>query len=792
MIRNFIKTAIINMYRNKTYTLINIFGLSIGLACVMLITLYIKDEVSFDRFNINGPSIYRVVQDGHSPDGTTFKNGFSGGVEGVTFKQQIPEVKDFCRINGGGSVLVRKGGDVISEPVSYADKSIFKIFSFPLISGKPDAVLNNPNELVITEDMAKKYFGTDDAVGKTLQVNVSGKFSPFTVTGVAKNTPQNSTVHFNFLMPIESSLPKSYTPDDWFSSFLNTFVYIAPNAKPADVVRKMNFVFNQYAGKKMADYKKQFGQKLSFEFKLEPYYKVHLGEYGTGNGLRPTNKVDYSLILGGIAGFILFIACINFINLTLSRSLRRAKEIGIRKVNGSSRGQLIMQFMGESFILTLIASIIAVIILIICLPEFNGLANKNLQASYLVNSQSIAIFVLLIIINTFLSGFYPAVVLSGFKPVQTLYGKLKIGGHNYFGKSLVVVQFIVAVFLAIGTIVMLKQFNYLTNTDLGYKPQDIVDVQLPHDFASFKNDISKYPFIKDVSGQMAQFTSTYEDLFEAGDKKLPGTSFFGVDNEFLKEMNIPVIQGHTFNNMAGDTTEVLVNQSFIKAAGWQDSPIGKKIIQGKQEYTIIGEVRDFHSSSLTSKISPLVIEQLPKPTYSYALVKIDPNQKEKAVSAIQHEYKKLIADYPIQYNFLTDELADQYDSENKWKQIITISAVISIFISCLGLFGLATLSIEQRVKEIGVRKVLGAGIADISSILMINFLKLVFIAIVIASPLAWYAMNKWLQNYPYRIDMGWWVLVTAGLGSLIIACLTIGFQSIKAAVANPVKSLRSE
>jgi putative ABC transport system permease protein len=792
MIRNYIKTAFLNMYRNKTYTLINIFGLSIGLACVMLITLYIKDEVSFDRFNTNGASIYRIVQDGHSQDGSIYKNGFTGGVEGITFKQQIPEIKEFCRVNGGGSVLVKKGGDVISEPISYADKSIFSIFSFPLISGKPGSVLNDPNDLVITEGMAKKYFGDGDAVGKILQINVSGKFSPFIITGVAKNIPQNSTVHFSFLMPIESSLPKSYTPDDWFSMFLNTFVYIRPGVNPEEIVRKMNIVFNQQAGKTLAEYRKKFGQKLGVQFNLEAYYKVHLGEYGTGNGLRPSNKVDYSLILGGIAAFILFIACINFINLTLSRSLRRTKEIGIRKVNGSSRGQLIVQFMGESFLLTLIASLISVLILVACLPEFNELANKNLQAAYLLTWQSAVIFVVLIIVNTFLSGFYPAMVLSGFNPVQTLYGKLKIGGHNYFGKSLVVVQFVIAVFLAIGTIVMLKQFNYLINSDLGYQPQDIVDVQLPHDFPAFKSDLAKYPFIKDISGQMAPFTSMYADLFEVGDKKLTSTAFLSVDDAFLNELKIPVMQGHGFFNMAGDTTEVLVNQSFAKAAGWQDSPVGKKIKQGKQEFTVIGVVHDFHSSSLSYKINPLVIQQLPKPTYGDVLVKIDPNQKVKAIEAIQNEYKKLISDAPIQYNFLTDELADQYDSINKWKQIITISAVISIFISCLGLFGLATLSIEQRVKEIGVRKVLGASIANISRLLMTDFLKLVLIAIVIASPLAWYAMGKWLQDYPYRIRMGWWILVSAGLGALIIAGITIVFQSVKAALANPVKSLRSE
>jgi len=793
MLKNYLKTAFNNMFRNKTYTLINILGLSIGLTCVMLIVLYIQDEVSFDRFNANGPSIYRIVQDQHSPpDGALHKNGFTGGVEGVVFKQQIPEIKDFCRVNGGGSSLVRKGGDVISEPISYADKSIFSIFSFPLLSGDPKTALNNPDNVVITEDIAKKYFGNTNAVGKVLQINLDGKFTPVQVTAVAKNTPQNSTVHFKLLMNIERTLPKDYTAMDWFSCFLSSFVYLNPNVDPKAVENKMNIVFNRYAGKQMEAFNKKFDGKVGLAFKLERYYDVHLGEYGTGNGLRGTNSVNYSFILGGIAGFILFIACINFINLALSRSLRRGKEIGIRKVNGSTRGQLIVQFMGEAFIMTLLGSLIAIILLVICLPEFNDLADKNLQASYLLSWQSAGIFISLVIINTFLSGFYPALVLSGFNPVQTLYGKLKISSNNYLSKSLVVFQFVIAIFLLIGTIVMLRQFNYLTQSDLGYKPQDIVDVTLPHDFSTFKNDLLKYPFIKEIAGQNVPFTSVYATEFDVADKKFTSTAYFEIDNEFLKEVDIPVIQGHGFENLFGDTTEVLVNESFVQFAGWHDSPIGKKITEDKKELTVIGVTKDFHSTSLANKINPLVIMQLAKPTYGQALVKIDPNQKVQAINAIQKEYKKLIADSPCEYNFLTDELADQYYSEKKWKQIITISAVISIFISCMGLFGLATLSIEQRTKEIGVRKVLGASIASINRLFIMNFLKLVFVAIVIASPLAWLAMNKWLQNYPYRINMSVWILLSAGLGSLIIACVTIRVQSIKASMANPVKSLRSE
>ncbi|WP_299287208.1 ABC transporter permease [uncultured Mucilaginibacter sp.] len=796
MLKNYIKTAVNHMRRNKTYTAINIFGLSIGLACVMLIVLYIKDDLSFDRFQTNGAQIYRLVQDGHGPDGTEYKSGFTGGVQGETFKQEIPEIQEFCRINGGGEELVKKGGNIISEKMLYADKSFFKIFSFPLIKGNPKTALDQISNVVITTAIAKKYFGDQNPIGKTLQINQNGNFVPFIVSGVANETPYNSTVRFDFLLNIERTLPSKYTSLDWFNSFLNSFIYLKKGANPQVAEQKMAQVFNQYAGKLIAEMKKTYGEKAGSSYKLQPYYNIHLDkDYGTGNGITASSKIDFSYILGGIALFILFIACINFINLSLSSSLRRSKEIGIRKVNGSTRWQLILQFIGESFLLTLIASFIAITLVAICLPKFNQLADKNLQLSYLVNGQTLAVFILLILVNTLLAGFYPAVVLSGFNPVQTLYGKLKISSNNYLAKSLVVVQFVVAVFLAIGTIVMQKQFNLLINADLGYKPQNIVDVRFPQEkhpnFELFKSQLSKYSSIKEVSGQVTPFTGMTGMEFDVDGKKL-NTPFFEIDDQFLKELNIPIKQGRGFTTVAGDTTHCLINQFFAKAAGWKDSPIGHLIGENKHMYTVIGVTADFHNASLNSKIEPLLLKQPAAATYGQVLIKIDENQKVAALKAINTEFKKLVLDYPCTYNFLTDMLAGQYDQESRWKQIITIASVMSILISCLGLFGLATLAIEQRVKEIGIRKVLGATLTDITGILTVNFLTLVLIAVVIASPLAWYAMNKWLQNFPYRINLSLWVLILTGVGSLLIAFITISFQAVKAALANPVKSLRSE
>lgn len=798
MIKNYIKTAITNMMRNKVYTLINIFGLSIGLACVMLITLYVKDELSFDRFNSNGPRIYRLVMNGHNPDGSEMHNAFTGGVQGQTFKDQIPGIAALCRVSGGGESLVRKGSGLISEPMLYADKSIFSIFSFPLVKGDPATALSDPGSVVITSDIAKKYFGNQYPIGKVFQINTDGKFHPYVVSAVAKIPPLNSTIQFKFLLNIEPTLPKTYSTDDWFSSFLSTFIFIRPDADPKHVERQMAQVFDHNVGhtEEYLGLLKKF-PKAGVGFNLEPYFDVHLSKvYGTGNGLQPSSKADYSYILGGIALFILFIACINFINLSLSRAMRRSKEIGVRKVIGGSRKQLILQFMGESFIISFIGSILAILIVVICLPHFNELAGKNLQVSYLTNGQTIGLFLLILLANTLLACFYPALVLSNFKPVQTLYGKLKFNGNNYFGKSLVVLQFVVAIFLVIGTIVMQRQFSYLIGFDLGYKPQNIVDLQFPQDknpnYETFKNALLQHPAIKEVSGQLASFTSMYGTQYKSGDKDIQ-SSYFDVDNDFLSEMNIRLLSGHGFRRAAGDTTECLVNQEFVKKMGLTESAVGHVITQNKRSFTIIGVFSDFHSASLLDPaISPLVLDQTAKAQYNNVMIKIAGNQKEKALDVIRKEYRAIIPDYPFNYNFLTDELAQQYDSINKWKEIISIASIMSIIISCLGLFGLATLAIEQRVKEIGVRKVLGASVSQISSILTVNFLKLVFISIVIAAPLAWYAMSKLLEAYPYRVTMSFWVILIAGAGAILIAVITIGSQAVKVAMANPVKSLRSE
>lgn len=798
MLKNYFKTAWRNITRNKLFSAINITGLSIGLGCVMLIILYVQDEVSFDRFNENGQRIYQIVHHGRGPEGDEQKGSITGAVHAPMFKQEIPEIQEICRVNSS-SGLMKKGTEVISERGMYVDDSFFKVFTFPLVAGNTNTALAEPNNIVLTELLAKKYFGNTNAVGKTLQINVDGKFEPFVVTGVAKQPPLNSTIRFDYVMNITRTFQKQeWKANDWFNTWLNSFILLRPGADRALVEKKMDRVFNSYAGKLMVEFRKQYGNKMYIKYVLQPYLNIHLdkGNYYAGNGLTPNSKSDYSYILGGIALFILIIACINFVNLTLSRSLRRSKEIGIRKVSGSSRGMLIGQFMGESFLLTMLAFMLALVLVSVCLPFFNEVAEKQLQLSYLLNPQTILLFLGLIALNAILSGFYPALVLSGFNPVETLYGKFKIAGNNYLGKVLVVVQLSIAVFLAIGTIIMQKQFNFMLNRDLGYKPENIVNVYMPFNNNPgtdiFKSELGKYPFIKGVAAQNTAFNNFTGRQFKANNKDLFSTQFFDVDNNFINLMRMKLVSGRNFSSTS-DTVSCIVNESFVKAAGWKGSPIGETVTWNDKPREVIGVIKDFHSASLQSTIAPLLLDQGVKDNDYYVLVvKIDPAKKAEAIQTIQATYKKIVSDQPCNYAFLTDMLADQYKSEKRWKSIIGTASFISILISCMGLFGLATLSIEQRVKEIGVRKVLGASSAAIVRLLSLSYLKLVLISLVIASPAAWYLMHRWLQDFPYRINMNGWIIALAAAGSIVIVLFTVGSQSIRASMANPVKSLRNE
>src|SRR5436190_3428534 len=529
---------------------------------------------------------------------------------------------------------------------------------------------------------------------------------------------------------------------------------------------------------------------------FQPYLDMHLNTVlGASNGLTNASNPMYSYLLSGIALFVLLIACINFVNLTIARSVKRAKEIGIRKVMGGQRKQLIFQFLGESFFLCTVAFVLAIALVQLFLPLFNELTNKTLAISYLFDAKLIASYIALFIMTGLLAGFYPALVLSGYNPVQTLYSRFQIAGKNYLQKSLVVLQFTLASFLIIATYTIYAQFKLLTKTDLGYDDNNLVIVNKNGlkntDAAAFKNELLKNPNIVGVSVKNAGEWGT-------GTKNAVGSTVYfageTVDENYLPLLKIPLIAGRNFSTAfpADSVQSVIVNESFAKAANWKN-PVGETInILGSsnETYHVIGVVKDHHFASLTKKITPQLFNM--NGSYGTYYIRIKPNTAASSLKWIQKTYQQLCPMNPYAYVFKKDDNRKQYADVEKWKQIILFGAILTIFISCIGLFGLSVLSAEKRIKEIGIRKVLGTSVQHIATTLSTDFIKLVAVALIISSPLAYMAANKWLQNFPYRIEMSWWAFASAGILVMLIALFTVSFQSIRAAIANPVKSLRTE
>jgi putative ABC transport system permease protein len=750
------------------------------------------DEVSYDRFNVNAANIYHLVVDDKSPDGQVHKFSSTGDMPGPNFKRQLPEVQDFVRIQGG-TYTIKRGNEVFDQEALHVDSNFFSVFTFPMVYGKPQHALDDLHSIVLSEEAAEKYFGKGNPVGKTLDLKVDDKFQPFTVTAVTKKTPQNSSIKIKMLLPKKVN----HIDNQWNNFFENTFFVIKSGTNIKQLDAKMNKIFLTDAASQIKENADKFGDKNKRTFSLQPLLEMHTStDYPADNGLSDQSNPMYSYILSGIALFILAIACINFVNLTVARSLKRAKEIGIRKVVGGQRKQLIIQFLGESFILSFVAFVLAIVLVQFALPMFNTLANKALAFSYLLSFKLVAGYIAIFLLTGLLAGFYPALVLSGFNPVQTLYNRTQYVGKNYLSKGLVVLQFTLATFLIISTITIYSQFSYLMNFDLGYNDKNVVSITAwgidKTKMSLFKNELLKDPSTLGVTadqggrwGTIAHVNGNQQQIFDMKH----------VDEDYLPLFQVPIIKGRNFSKaMVSDSANsILVNEEFVKQAGWK-KPIGQIVdfFYNKKKYTVVGVVKDYHFLSLTEKLSPILYTMKPDYPWGNVFVKISDKNKAESLNRIQKEFRLLFPFIPYQYKFKDAEVAEQYDKEAKWKQIVTFGAVLTIFISCIGLFGLATLSAERRRKEIGIRKVLGASVEGIVRKLSTDFAKLVIIAAVIAVPAAWWAMHKWLENYPYRIDINAWIFVLAGASVLFIALVTVSYQAIKAAIANPVNSLRTE
>ncbi|MFI5154339.1 MAG: ABC transporter permease [Chitinophagales bacterium] len=798
MFQNYFKTAWRNILRNRIFSIIEISSLSIGLTVCMLILLYTKDEISFDRFHQNKSRIYRIVQTMQVGQDHSDKMGITMDPLGPAYAKDIPSIEKFVRINEF-ETTVKIGNQLFTEKPLFVDPDFFNVFSFTLIKGKADAVLRDLYSVVLSADYAKKYFGSGDPVGKTIQIKLFEDFENFTVSGVSENAPQNSSIRFDFLLPLEY-YNRNNLHDGWIGGSVNTFLLVRPKTDTGMLVRQMQSIFDQHTSDQIAQARKAQGISIRVIQGIQPITAIHLdSSIGTDNGIAGGSDRSYSYLLTGIAIFILIIACINFINLAVSQSLKRSKEIGVRKVMGGTRKQLMGQFLAESFVVSLIAFLFAIVMTALVLPIFNELANKKLSLSYLADANLYLGYLLLLLLTSFIAGFYPALVLSGFQPVKVLYSRQKLMGRNHFTRSLIVLQFALAIFLIIATIAVSGQLNYLSEKDLGYDSKNLVRIDLPFNknndnlIALLKQELLKDPAVLRVAARNRGRAITG---VKAEGKEIE-IDENAIDENFFPTFRIPIVAGRNFSaGSAFDSSQsVIVNESFIGKAGWSPGEaIGKQIhsMEGKEIYTIIGVIRDYHFLTLKQKISPQFFSMRNEEKYGQIWVKINGDQIPRTLGKLEQTLKKLSPFYPFELKFMEDINTRNYEDERRWKEIISIASALFIFISCVGLLGLVMLSVEQRTKEIGIRKVLGAAVARIVFLICREFLAIVSLSFVIAAPAGYIAVKSWLQNFAYRMNITWTIFALAALLILTLASITLGLQAIRAAMANPAKSLRTD
>jgi putative ABC transport system permease protein len=785
MIRSYFKIAVRNLIRHKGFSFLNISGLAIGMVCTLLILFWVQHELSYDHYNENGRNIYRILQHIQYSEIVTW--AINQGPLGPALKEEIPEIEEqarFCfsrwRMKYKGQVFVDSGG--------YTDPSLFKMFTLPFVEGDPDTALADPRSVVLTEQLAQKIFGDEEPLGKTIQVADQYDFK---VSGVLKNIPDNSHLNFEFLANMDFAKEVGRTVDYWKNSHFTTYVQLPESASLEEVNKKIyNFLD---AKPTLEDW-----EKLS----LQPLFKIHLAS-GIGYDAFGTGNAKYVVIFSVAALFILLIACINFMNLSTARSLLRSKEVGLRKVVGAFRGQLIRQFLGEAIFQALIAMVLAVGLGILLLPAFNQLARKSFEADMFLRPDTILSCLAVVLVTGVLAGCCPAFILSGFRPVAVLKGTAQsVGKGSVFRRILVVFQFSVAVILMVGSLVIYSQIHFMMNKDLGYDKENLVTLDLNENiqknYEAFKNELIGNPNILNVT--RVSGLPTYGYYFSNSrwnwegkdpDKDILFRANF-VDYDYLETLGVPILLGRAFSQDYGaDKMGILINETSQKAMDFDD-PIGKRVTLGEEnEFHIIGVVKDFHYVSLRTEIEPLILLLAPERSSSI-VVRIQSENTPRTLEFMGGVWERFAGDYAYDYRFLDERLDALYRSEERVGRIINIFTVLSIFVSCLGLFGLASFMALRRTKEIGIRKVLGATVSGIVALLTKEFSRWVLVANLFAWPVSYLAMNRWLKEFPYRADINLWLFLLTGLMTLMVALFTVSYQALRAALSNPADSLRYE
>jgi len=809
MLKNYLRVTWRNLVKNKVFSIINITGLAIGLACFLLITLYVTDELAYDRYNEKAERIYRVdaaIKFG----GNELNLAVSSDPMGATLKKDYPQVEEYTRVYASnGNKLIKKNNEFISEDeVAHADSTFFNVFTLPAISGDTKTALNEPNTVVITESTAKKYFDNVNAIGKVIETDEKEQYK---VTAVIKDMPRNS--HFKFDM-IFSMKNVNYQWGNFLSHNFHTYIVLK---KGADY-REFEKNFSQFTAKYILAQAKQLMEISSMEefeksgnklkYSLMPLTDIHLHSDLTGE-LGVNGNIQYVYIFSAIALFILLIACINFMNLSTARSANRAREVGIRKVLGTSRKELITQFLIESTVMAVISLILAIAVAYLILPTFNDIAGKSILLRDFFTGKAILFIILLPFIVGLLAGSYPAFFLSGFKPIQVLKGKLNMGSKSGGMRSgLVVFQFAISIFLIIGTIIIYKQINYIQHTKLGFNKDQVLIINgtdaLGNNADAFKNEVLQMPGVSSatMSGFLPVNSSRNDNSFSKDPvmdaKNALSMQTWRVDYDYIKTLGMEMQKGRNFSKDFGsDSTAVILNEAAARVLGYDD-PVGKKIYTStnpndpaaQESFSIIGVVKNFHYESLRDNIGPLCF--FLGRSRGATSFKVTAANIPTLLKQVESKWKTMAPGMPFSHRFMDDAFNNIYREEMRVGKLAMIFSLLAIFIACLGLFGLATFMAEQRTKEIGIRKVLGANVTGIVQLLSKDFLKLVIIAFCLSVPLAWWGMHKWLQDFAYRVDISWWVFVLAGITALFIALITVSLQAIRAALANPVKSLRTE
>jgi len=788
MFKNYLKTAFRSLIHNRVLSFITIVGFSIGLAFVILISVFIRNELSYDQFHSNKDSLYRITGIGVDDKGNVFKSGNTKAILAPLFTEEIAAIRRSCRIDGYNT-LIKKNSDVISATIAEVDSSFFEMFSFELLQGNNKAVLRAPDEAVITDETALKIFGSLNVIGKIIEVEKGNTFIAFRITGIAVKPSNNSTIFFDLVIPFHHSAADQ-TPEKLASSFVNTFVLTSEEINVNAVETGLSERYNEYTNKGQ-----QNKSLIRYNYHLQPITDMHLNdEFYVNTGLRNGSNKTYSYVLATIAIFILVIACINFINLTLVRAMKRSKEIGIRKVTGSTKSQLVFQFLTESLLISIFSLIPAILIMILLLPYLSAFVRMDIDPRIILDNFTIILVVGLMLLTGLLAGAYPALILSSFKPIQAISGKIKLSGKNLFSKILIVFQFILTVLLIICTLTMRQQFSYLSARNLGYNTDNTLVVKVPWKIQRkvlplLQDELSRSPAIRKTTITNWGMNRT---KFSVEGNTTDWCYYQPVDEAFTDFFHIRLLQGRNFFAAGvSDSSSCLVNRAFATSMRWKD-PIGKQIGYGNRTLTVVGVTVDYNIASLKQEVQPLVLLKRDTSQFGELYIKHEASQLANVLAFLNDASKKIDPWHKAEIIALKDLNADRYSEEKSWAAIIDFSSITCIILCCLGLFGLSSFNTIQRIKEIGIRKLLGANAGGIIILMTKEFMKLVVIASVIAAPIGWWIMNDWLQNFAYRIRIHWWLFIAAGFAALMIALITISFQTIRAAMANPVKNLRNE